>query len=87
MITTLKQHLDNLTIHRRLTAQLIVVLIPASCPFARTIRLGRWTIAEIPPLCKLNPFYEELVMLWFRALCFLETEKSLLHQDQIDLAE
>jgi hypothetical protein len=26
---------------------------------------------HIPPLCKLNPLYQELVSLRFRALCYL----------------
>ena len=26
---------------------------------------------QIPPLCKLNPVYEEVVYLRFRALCYL----------------
>ncbi|MFN4067018.1 MAG: Mo-dependent nitrogenase C-terminal domain-containing protein [Thermosynechococcus sp.] len=39
-------------------------LIPAQCPFGRPV-------LTIPPLCKLNPFYEEVVMLRFRALTHL----------------
>ncbi|MGK7890123.1 MAG: Mo-dependent nitrogenase C-terminal domain-containing protein, partial [Leptolyngbyaceae cyanobacterium] len=29
------------------------------------------TLFHIPPLCKLNPVYDELVALRFRALCYL----------------
>ena len=29
---------------------------------------------HIPPLCKLNPLYEEVVGLRFRALCYLADE-------------
>ncbi len=45
--------------------------IPAQCPFERDIVLWGRTIAHIPPLCKLNPAYEDLMTLRFRALCFL----------------
>jgi hypothetical protein len=49
-------------------------LIPAQCPFERDIQLFGRTLFHIPPLCKLNPFYEQLVFLRFRALCFLADE-------------
>jgi hypothetical protein len=44
--------------------------IPASCPFARDIRFLGHTF-RIPPLCKLNPLYDSLMILRFRALIFL----------------
>lgn len=31
-------------------------------------------VAYIPPLCKLNPLYDELVELRFKALCYLADE-------------
>lgn len=52
----------------------ICKLIPAQCPFERDIVLFGRQILHIPPLCKLNPFYEEFVMLRFRALCYLADE-------------
>ena len=52
-------------------ARRIVKLIPAQCPFAREIRLFGQVILRIPALCKLNPLYEQLMALRFRALCFL----------------
>lgn len=38
----------------------IARLIPDTCPFERTIHIGKWVI-KIPPLCKLNPFYDQLM--------------------------
>ena len=67
----IKQWLDNLEITQASTARRIVNLIPAQCPFARDIKVWGKIIFRIPPLCKLNPFYEQLVSLRFRALCFL----------------
>jgi hypothetical protein len=53
---------------------MICQVIPSNCPFERTITLSGRTILRIPPLCKLNPLYEELVALRFRALCYLADE-------------
>ena len=51
-------------------AKLVCYLIPASCPFARDIFFFGQTI-QIPPMCKLNPFYNYLMKLRWRALNFL----------------
>ena len=67
----LQQWLDNLEVKQEQTARRIVNLIPAQCPFARTISIRGRAIITIPPLCKLNPVYEQLISLRFRALCFL----------------
>ena len=66
-----RQWLDNLEIQQEQTARRIVELIPAQCPFAREIQVFGKSVLRIPPLCKLNPFYEQLIGLRFRALCFL----------------
>jgi hypothetical protein len=67
----LQQWLNNLEIKQEQTARHIVRLIPAQCPFAREIRAFGKVIVRIPALCKLNPCYEQLIALRFRALCFL----------------
>jgi Mo-dependent nitrogenase C-terminus len=55
------------------TARLICNLIPANCPFERDVVVfGRKF--HIPAMCKLNPAYEQLVELRFKALCFLADE-------------
>ncbi len=66
-----QQWLENIEIKEEQTARHIVKLIPAQCPFAREIRVFGKVVFRIPPLCKLNPCYEQLVGLRFRALCFL----------------
>jgi hypothetical protein len=55
-------------------ARLLCTIIPASCPFEREIKLRSRTILYILPLCKLNPFYEQLVELRFKALTYLAQE-------------
>lgn len=67
----LQQSLDRWEIEQEHTARRIVELIPAQCPFEREIRAFGKVILRIPPLCKLNPLYEQLIGLRFRALCFL----------------
>lgn len=71
LLRPIKNWLDNLEIHDTHLAKLISTLIPASCPFKTDIALFGTTIARIPPLCKLNPFYEQFVFLRFRALGYL----------------
>ena len=67
----LQQWLEGLEIKEEQTARRIVKLIPAQCPFEREIQMFGRVIFRIPALCKLNPLYEQLVGLRFRALCFL----------------
>ena len=67
----LQQWLRNLEIKEEQTARRIVKLIPAQCPFEKEIKLLGKVILRIPAMCKLNPCYEQLVELRFRALCFL----------------
>lgn len=66
-----QQWLENWEIKEENMARRIIKLIPAQCPFARDIKIFGRVIFQIPPLCKLNPCYEQLVNLRFRALCFL----------------
>ncbi|MBD2520404.1 Mo-dependent nitrogenase C-terminal domain-containing protein [Nostoc sp. FACHB-973] len=71
VLNPIRKKLDTIIISHPKQAQLICQLIPASCPFARNIKFFNHTIAHIPPLCKLNPLYEQLMELRFRALCYL----------------
>jgi hypothetical protein len=68
---SLRKWLDNIEISDRNLAHKLCKLIPSQCPFEREIKLLGHTIVSIPPLCKLNPFYEEVVALRFRAICYL----------------
>jgi len=67
----LRQWIDNLEISNPKMARLIYRLIPGNCPFERDIKVLGRTVLHIPPLCKLNPLYEQLVGLRFRSLCYL----------------
>jgi hypothetical protein len=67
----LRNWLDRVEIHNPRFAHLLCQLIPAQCPFERDIKLLGRLLLHIPPLCKLNPVYDELIALRFRALCYL----------------
>lgn len=66
-----RQWLDAIEIHDPKLARFLSKAIPAQCPFERDIKLFGHLIAHIPPLCKLNPLYDQLTGLRFRALCYL----------------
>jgi hypothetical protein len=67
----LRTWFEALEIKNSKIAHLICRLIPSQCPFEQDIQLFGRTLFHIPALCKLNPFYEQFVMLRFRALSFL----------------
>jgi hypothetical protein len=71
VIAWLQQQLRAIEIRTPHQARWICRLVPASCPFARDIRWGQFTLLHIPPLCQLNPLYEQLMELRFKALCYL----------------
>ncbi|MEM8777614.1 MAG: Mo-dependent nitrogenase C-terminal domain-containing protein [Cyanobacteria bacterium P01_G01_bin.49] len=67
----LKRWLDRLEVKSAAIAHLICRLIPCSCPFERDIKILGRTLLHIPPLCKLNPLYQEFVALRLKALTYL----------------
>lgn len=74
LLQAIRNWLDRLEVNNRNFAWYLYKIIPGQCPFERDIKfLGR-QIAHIPPLCKLNPFYEQFVGLRFRAMCYLVDE-------------
>ena len=69
-----RQWLDHVEVKSPEIAHRLCKLIPAQCPFERDVKLFGRTLFHIPPMCKLNPLYEEVVALRFRALCYLADE-------------
>jgi tellurite resistance protein len=63
--------LDQLTIEDPRLARFVCKLIPSQCPFERNVTLFGRKVIHIPPMCKINPLYEQLVGLRFRALSYL----------------
>ncbi|MCA1993533.1 MAG: Mo-dependent nitrogenase C-terminal domain-containing protein [Coleofasciculus sp. S288] len=66
----LRRWVDGVEIRNAKIAHLICRIIPCCCPFERDITLFGHTF-HIPPLCKLNPLYDEFVGLRFRSLTYL----------------
>ncbi|MBE9044472.1 Mo-dependent nitrogenase C-terminal domain-containing protein [Pleurocapsales cyanobacterium LEGE 10410] len=71
LLAPLRKWLDNVEIDNSDFAHRICQLIPSQCPFEREIKLLGRTIVKIPPMCKLNPLYNEVIALRFRAICYL----------------
>ncbi len=69
-----KDWLEGMEIKDPRLAKFVCKVIPPQCPFERDINLFGRTIAHIPPLCKLNPLYEQFTMLRFRSLSYLADE-------------
>lgn len=72
-----QEWLDNLEIQSPQIARWVCRVIPAQCPFEKEVKLFDRTLFRIPPLCKLNPFYYQLVRLRFHALCLLAETGSV----------
>jgi hypothetical protein len=62
----------------KLTAKLICKIIPGTCPFAKKLTLGNHKLV-IPPLCKLNPWFDRCIITRFQAQTFLEEYKLSHH--------
>ena len=69
-----KEWLEDMEVKDPRLAKFVCKVIPPQCPFERDINLFGRTVAHIPPLCKLNPLYEQFTMLRFRSLSYLADE-------------
>lgn len=74
LLHSLQDWLDQVDVHEPRLARFLCRMIPAQCPFERDVNLFGRRVAHIPALCKLNPVYEQLVGLRFRALSYLADE-------------
>lgn len=74
LLNPLRRWLNQWSVKDLQLAHRICRLIPSQCPFEREIKIFGRTVLRIPPLCKLNPLFEEVVSLRFRALCYLADE-------------
>ncbi len=70
-LRSIREWLDKLEIHDPRVARFLCKMIPSQCPFERDVKLFGRKIIHIPPMCKINPLYEQLVGLRFRALSYL----------------
>lgn len=70
-LQSVRQWLEAIEVNSPKLARLLCKLIPAQCPFERDVKLFGRTLFHIPPMCKLNPLYEQVVGLRFKSLCYL----------------
>lgn len=74
LLLPLRNAIDHVQVRNPDLAHRLCQLIPSQCPFERDIKAFGKTLFHIPPMCKLNPVYDEVVALRFRALCYLADE-------------
>jgi tellurite resistance protein len=71
LLKPMQDWLDHLDVKDPRLARFLCKMIPPQCPFERDVVLFGHKLIHIPPMCKLNPLYEQLVGLRFRALSYL----------------
>jgi hypothetical protein len=74
ILKPLRNWLEHLNVSSPQLAHKLCKTIPAQCPFERNVQLFGRVLFHIPPMCKLNPLYEEIVFLRFRAMSYLADE-------------
>ncbi|WP_026102008.1 Mo-dependent nitrogenase C-terminal domain-containing protein [Geminocystis herdmanii] len=71
VLKPVKNWLDGMDVKDARVARFLCKMIPSQCPFERDITLFGKKIVHIPPMCELNPLYEQMVGLRFRSLSYL----------------
>jgi tellurite resistance protein len=71
VLKPVKNWLDGMEVKDARVARFLCKMIPPQCPFERDIKLFGKKIVHIPPMCELNPLYDQLVGLRFRSLSYL----------------
>ena len=74
LLRPLRTVIDHTQVGNPAVAHRLCKLIPSQCPFERDVKVLGKTLFHIPPMCKLNPLYNEVVALRFRAMCYLADE-------------
>ena len=74
ILNPVKNWLDGMEIKDPRLARFVCKMVPPQCPFERDITLFGHKVVHVPPMCKLNPLYEQLVGLRFRSLSYLADE-------------
>lgn len=71
VLDPVRHWLDDLDIKDSRLARFLCKTIPAHCPLERDVYLFGRKVAHIPAMCKINPLYDQLIGLRFRALSYL----------------
>lgn len=70
-LNSAREWLDHLSVEDPRLARFVCKMVPSDCPFERDVKVFGHKVVHIPPMCKINPLYEQLVGLRFRALSYL----------------
>lgn len=76
VLQPVRQWLNGMDVQDPRVARFICKMIPSQCPFERDVKLFGRKIVHIPAMCKINPLYEQLVGLRFRALSYLADDQG-----------
>ncbi len=71
LLQPIRRWLESIEVNDRKLTRLLCSLIPVRCPFEREVKLFKRTVFHMPPLCRINPLYEQVVALRFKALSYL----------------
>lgn len=63
--------MDSIQVHNPKVAHFLCRMIPSQCPFERDVVVFGKKVMHVPAMCKLNPLYDQVVGLRFRALNYL----------------
>lgn len=74
LLNPLRNWMDGIQVKNRKVAHFLCRLIPSQCPFERDVVLFKQKVVHIPAMCQLNPLYDQVVGLRFRALSYLADE-------------
>lgn len=87
LLDPVRRWLDAIEPQEPAVARLLVKLIPAQCPFERDVVVFGRTLAHIPPMCKINPLYDQMMGLRFRCLPLLPGGRGLVGRQTARFAE
>jgi tellurite resistance protein len=73
-LNPIRDWMDRIEVKNPQVARFLCRMIPPQCPFERDVVLFGHKVMHIPAMCKLNPLYEQVVGLRFRALSYLADE-------------
>ena len=76
LLDPMREWLDGLDVQNDKVAHFLCKMIPSQCPFERDVVLFGRKVVHIPAMCKINPLYEQLVGLRFRALSYLADDRK-----------
>ncbi|MCJ2543086.1 TerB family tellurite resistance protein [Synechococcus bigranulatus str. 'Rupite'] len=71
LLDPLRHWMDGIQVRDPRVARFLCRMIPSQCPFEQDVVVFGHKVMHIPPMCKLNPLYDQVVGLRFRALSLL----------------